>query len=419
MHRTFTLGLIALVLGVGLIALIETEPGYVLITYGDVIIETSLWVHLALVATVVLLLYGAVSLINALMSGPKSLSSWLGWRRSRQAAQLTTRGLISFIEGDWSRARSQLVKGAAASDAPLVNYLGAARASHRMNEPDQVSEYLAQADAAEPEASVAVSVTRAELLLQAGNFQQAVASLEQVPGNAARRPQVVGLLLQAYLGLEDWSKLAALLPEAKRSSVLPAHELLDLERRVYLALLRSCAGRTDGGVVESLRQQWQQLPAELKRDEELLHTYVGALVEAEAHAAAEKVILKSQKQRWDSGLARWYGYVASGSPARQLANAEAWLAQHEDDAQLQLCLGRLSARCELWGKAREYFENSYKLERSAEVCAELGRLLAAQGQERPAAAYYREGLALEEAQLPDIPLPVQSVPGGQRLQQPS
>ena len=53
-----------------------------------------------------------------------------------------------------------------------------------------------------------------------------------------------------------------------------------------------------------------------------------------------------------------------------------------------------SARDKLWGKARDYFESSYRVQRSPEICAELGRLLSGLGEPKVAAAYYREGLLL-------------------------
>ena len=88
---------------------------------------------------------------------------------------------------------------------------------------------------------------------------------------------------------------------------------------------------------------------------------------------------------------------------------------HADDAQLLLCLGRLAAREKLWGKARDYFESSYRLERSAETCAELGRLLVALGEPKVAAAYYREGLQLKETGLPELPMPESTIPAARRL----
>jgi HemY protein len=94
---------------------------------------------------------------------------------------------------------------------------------------------------------------------------------------------------------------------------------------------------------------------------------------------------------------------------RQLAQAESWLAAHPEDPQLLLCLGRLAARDKLWGKSRDYFERSYRLQRSPEICAELGRLLSALGEAGIAAAYFREGLLLRESHLPALPRPEKRV----------
>ena len=112
---------------------------------------------------------------------------------------------------------------------------------------------------------------------------------------------------------------------------------------------------------------------------------------------------------------RQYALVQCDDATRQLSRAEGWRSAHPEDAQLLLCLGRLSARDKLWGKARDYFENSYRLEPDAEVCAELGRLLAALGEPKIAAAYFREGLLEREDQLPQLPMPDDTAADGQLL----
>ena len=48
MRKLFALVLIALLLGVGVVALIETDPGYLLLAYGDYTLESSLWVGVVL-----------------------------------------------------------------------------------------------------------------------------------------------------------------------------------------------------------------------------------------------------------------------------------------------------------------------------------------------------------------------------------
>lgn len=413
MRRLFALMLIALLLGVGIVAVIETDPGYVLVAYGNYTVETSLWVGIVVLALFTLAVYLVLRLIRRLLGGQQSLASWLGGRRARASSRLTTRGLISFIEGNWVRARRQLLRGAKSSEAPLINYLMSARASYRLNEPDKMREYLGAAEDAESEAGIAVELTQAELRLHSGQYEQALATLVRARRNAGRHPYVLDLLHRAYYGLKDWSELVALLPELKKYKVLSAEALETLEREIHTALLAASASADESG--DALRQTWQKIPAHLKQDSALLDDYVALLVQGGFHAAAEKVIPRALKQNWDTKLVREYGYVVGQDSAKQLAQAESWLPAHTEDAQLLLCLGRLSAREKLWGKARDYFESSYRLERSAEICAELGRLLVALGEPKVAGAYFREGLQLRETELPDLPMPESTVPQSKRL----
>ena len=176
-------------MGVGIVAVIETDPGYVLVAYGNYTVETSLWVGIVLLGRLYPVdLCAVVRLIRRLLAGQNSLSSWLGSRRTRAASRLTTRGLISFIEGNWSRARRQLLRGARNSEAPLINYLMAARASYRLNEPEKMREYLGAAEDAESEAGIAVELTQAELKLHAGQYEQALATLVRAQAMPAATP---------------------------------------------------------------------------------------------------------------------------------------------------------------------------------------------------------------------------------------
>ena len=413
MRKIFTLALIALLLGVGIVAIIETDPGYVLVAYGNYTVETSLWIGLVILLVFTLLIYTVVRVFRRVLTGQNSISSWLGTRRTRAASRLTTRGLISFIEGNWNRARRQLLRGAKNSEAPLINYLMAARASYRLNEPDKMREYLGAAEEAEAEAGIAVELTQAEVKLHAGQYEQALATLVRARRNAGRHPYVLDLLHRAYYGLRDWNQLAELLPDLKKYKVLENDALAVLEREVYSEMLSASAGRDANG--DALRQAWQKMPGHLKHDGAMLKDYVSLLVAGGHDAAAEKVILRGVKQEWDSDLVRQYGYVEGEQTARQLAQAESWLQAHPEDPQLLLCLGRLCARDKLWGKARDYFESSYRLEHTPEICAELGRLLLALGEPKVAAAYNREGLQLSQTGLPDLPMPEATIPPAQRL----
>jgi len=413
MRKLFALILVALLLGVGVVAIIETDPGYLLLAYGDYTLESSLWVGLVLLVLLVLLLYGLLALVRRLLGGQKSLVGWWGSRRVRKASRLTRRGIINFSQGNWARARRELLRAAAGSDLPLVNYLLAAQASARLGEMDNMQEYLGAATETGPGAAVAVDLARAEMLLQAGQYQQALGVLLPLRETATRHPRALLLLQQAYTGVGDWQALAELLPVLKKHKLLPAAELERLERESSGRLLQQAGD--SGADVDGLCAVWHKLPAQTQRDPALLRLFVARLVDMKAYALAEKTILQALKHDWDAELVRLYGHVESPNPRQQLARAEGWLEAHPRDAQLLLCLGRLSARDKLWGKAREYYESSYRLQRSPETCAELGRLLAALGEANVAAAYFREGLLMRENTLPELPQPEKTVPNPRLL----
>lgn len=409
MRKLFIIILIALLAGVAVVALIETDPGYVLLAYGNYTLESSLWVGLLVLTLFTFAVYVVLRLVRKALSGQSSLAGWLGNRQSRKSSRLTNQGLFSFIEGSYTKSRRQLLGGIKGNNSPVLNYLGAARASQALNEPDKAREYLEAARSAQSGADVAVELTQAEMYLRSGEYRQALAALEKSRGNIARHPYVLELMCKAYIGLDDWSELAKLLPEMKKHKTLGVDELQELERRIYASLLKTSALDASDGTATQLQAQWQKLPAELKKDQEFSRAYVALLVQCGDIDSAEKIILRSLKKEWDTQLVRQYGLMKCANLGKQLAQAESWLSAHDGDAQLLLCLGRLCARDSLWGKARDYFEASYRLQHNAEICAELGRLLYGMGEEKVSGAYFREGLLLAQPSLPQLPMPVKAV----------
>ena len=306
---------VGLLLGVAVVALIEVDPGYVLIAYGDYTVETSLWVGAMVLLLFTGLVYVLLRIFRKVVGRNNSLSSWLGSRKARQGARLTNRGLISFIEGNWSKSRRQLLRGAKNNDAPLLNYLFAARASYQLNEIDKMREYLGAAEDSESEAGIAVELTQAELKLGTGQYEHALATLVRARRNAGRHPHVLDLLRKAYVGLNDWSSLCELLPELKKYKVLPENELSALELTAHSRLLEQ---KSEGADLEELRKRWQRLPTELKKQTGLAASYIKMLIELNAYEEAGKVILRCLKHRRNVGGKR--PFRSASPPASRPTN---------------------------------------------------------------------------------------------------
>jgi HemY protein len=235
-----------------------------------------------------------------------------------------------------------------------------------------------------------VALTRAELQLRGGRPQEALATLAPLQQSAAKHPQVLKLLQESYSALRDWPNVLQLLPQLRRLKVLTREQVAALEAQVTASLFEELRAQRQ---LENLRLRWQKLPRSLERNAEIVAQYTRGLAELGAAAEAEHILRQHLKRDWSEPLVALYGTIAGSDAARQLAHAEQWLAQHPGSAALQLSLGRLAIRNELWGKARDYFEASLNLAEDPQACAELGQLLARLGQHERSSQYYARGLA--------------------------
>lgn len=406
MKRIYFLLLLLLIASVALVAAIEYDPGYLLLSYGHYTVETSIWIGLLFFALLFLSVYVFFSVLRGFISRSRLLREWFSSRGYRHSREQTTRGLIAFTEGNWQQARRILSRAAKKSETPLLNYLIAARASFALGDKAKIKTFLQAADKSTSGASIAVDLTQADLQLRSGENEQALATLTRLRKNAGKHPFVLSLLKSAYWELKDWQGLFELLPELKKYHLLSDDEYRQLE----LATCKGCieeVAKAGDNTLDQLNQWWHKLSKNMRSNGEVVACFVQQLLAFDGETQAEKLIRDQLKREWDRELVDLYGRLEGDDTEKQLLHAERWLQERNSDPALLLCLGRLSIRNALWGKAREYFENSLKLENSAIVCAELGRLLAYLGEHEKSNNYFERGLISASA-LPDLSFPERS-----------
>jgi HemY protein len=384
---------IAAVLG-GLVGtLVVRDPGYVLLAYDDMAVETSLW--FALLALVVL--YFVVRLLvfvfARLATTGGSVGAWNRQRQSKKARAQTIRGLLLIAEGEWAEARRLLVLAGPRVDSPLVNYLSAARAAHAMSDVEGRDELLRKAHESTPGARFAVGLTQAQLQASAEQWEQCLASLLQLQSESPRHPLVLSILAECYEALQDWRALIELLPGIRRAKLRDKAELDELLQRAWRGRLAATA--------EDLPGLWAQVPKELRRNPDLVALYADRLVAAGLANDAEAAVRGALEHEWRSQLVQRYGEIVSDDADRQLIVAEGWLKSRPNDSALLLTLGRICLMNEQWAKAREYLEASLRLRHTPEVYGELGRLCVAMGDVDRGSEYLKQSVT----GLPDLPLP--------------
>jgi HemY protein len=385
---------ITLVLGAFMAHFLLGDPGYVVINFRGHVFEMS-------VPTLAILFFIGgffIWLIWFIVRAPRKLGEAAGRMRAGRAGQKLTLGMIQIAEGNFARGEKLLARAASGSDAPLFNYLQAARAAHLQGQDQRRDEWLKLAYEHTPEAANAVLLTQAELQLDREQYEQALATLRRLDDNSKDHSYAIALLGRLYYRLEDWEQLANILPRLKKHDHINQETIDKWATRIYVENLN----RVSSG--EAVVAEWKAIPKKFMNEPSLLKAYYMSLRRNDMHDKAEKDLAAALKADWRAPLVRLYGLVEGPDASKQLKRAENWLTDHSDDPDLLLTSARLCLRVELWGKARSYLETVLALRPTPEAYQVYGRLLNQMGEGDAAADAYRAGLGMvTDEPLPAIP----------------
>jgi len=404
MRRLLFIFSLSLLFGAILLSVIGRDSGYVLIAWGKTSIEMSLWMAM-------IIFLASLYAILFLMKLVYSLRYWLAnWKLGRQQ-KLTTKGWMDYAEGEWHRAVNSFLKAAPKAGASFSNYLMAARAANEMGDQNKAEEILQQAEQQAPKAHIAINLTRAEIQLQNRQWHECLTTLTYIRRKSPRHRAMLMMLRTVYTKLRQWENLQVLASDMRRAKVLDEHQLAALEREAIEHLLIDAADDVgkDSHPLQKLDAAWQRLPKASQQSRAMILQYAKGLSAFGAEAKAEELLRTTIKELFNINdvsdeLIALYGRIRGADPSRQLATAEVWSRSLPNNAAILLALGRLSLRNKTWEKAKHYFENSLRLDDSAETNLELGRLLVAMNDIERGKKHLEKGLRKNHI-LPVLPLP--------------
>ncbi|MEM9333776.1 MAG: heme biosynthesis HemY N-terminal domain-containing protein [Pseudomonadota bacterium] len=373
---------------------IQQDFGYVYIKFRGYQIEMSV----VMLGMLLLALVAAIWLVRRIFMAPRLIGEAAGRYRAARAGDKLMRGMIEVAEGNFAKGEKLLGRAATTSDAPLFNYLQAARAAHLQGNVTRRDEWLKLAYEDIPGAGNAVLLTQAELQIDSEQHEEAVATLRKLDENSHNHGYALVLLGKVYFNLGDWTNLADALPRIQKHGRIDAATLEAWTLRVHSEALRGAAD------ADALGKAYAAVPRKLLSKPTILEDYFESLIRTQQHDKAEAELGKAIGKEWRGFLVRLFGKVEGSDPSKQLTKAEGWLNQHPEDPDLLLAAARLCLRNELWGKARSYLESVITLRPSPEAYQVYGKLLNQLGESDAAAEAFRDGLGLVSAEpLPAIP----------------
>ncbi|HAZ59979.1 MAG TPA: hypothetical protein DCY89_00235 [Gammaproteobacteria bacterium] len=380
--------IVAIALGMGVAWTFDRDPGVVVLSYEGWVVQTSLSLWLSATLLLALAAFLLFKVCGWLLGIGLAVRWWCQKHNEHVAQRLLGEGFERLAEGDLLEAERLFVKGAARAQQPVLHYLAAAQAADRCQDIADRDRYLAQARQAGT-SHLAVQVTIAEIALKDGRLEDARSALDGLYRRLPRQPQVLRLLARLSELREDWQRIIEILPRLRSRHALPAADCDALETRAWQGLLNGASRE-----VSALSRVMRRLPRRLQDEPAFLLGQARALVEADAIIEAESLLRRALARQWRADLLAAYAELPVRPKLRALEQAEAWLKDRPEDADLHACLARLCMHNSLWAQARRHLDLAIARRAEPRWLHWLTETLNALGEDSGAADASRRGLAL-------------------------
>ena len=381
--------LLLVIAGAWLGAMIQMDAGYILLAWRQTTVEMSLWVGVVLMLITFAGLYTLLRLVFSVRAPWQFLLRWSAEGKLRRMQRQTRHGLLALANGQYERAEEKLGGLVANTTQPLVVIPALAEAEARLGKFAQAQARLQRLLTSMPEAFALVGLAQARIYIQQGDAEAALTPLQQITAKDKRHAQANELLLELLQGLQRWTDVIALLKVIGAAKQMSKDMLAQQQQKAYQLAFAQIKADQQG--FEQLLQLWHKAPSSVQESSHCRLALVQAMGQAEGNPATRtaEFIESSLKQQWDDDLVLAYAHLPMANVEAALKYAESWQQQAKNSAALQLTLGRLCRRLELWGKARDYLTASINIQASKEAHAELARLEQHLGRVDVALEHYR------------------------------
>ena len=371
--------------------LVKTLPYDVLIRTQDKIISIPL-IYWVIISFITVWLLGVVfKTLLLIWRSPQILSRSSETRRKRKADKMLRLGLHEFIAGQYPKAEKHLVKGATLSESlghsAVIFYENAAIAADRQNAPERRDSYLLKArQEAGHGDQVATRLTEAEVLIANKDYARAEKLLDTLTDR--RNPKLLALLDAAYAGQEKWAKAWELLPSLRNS--MDAEAFAEKRKNYARAMLNDTAALES---YSELSAAWRNIPAEIRREPEMILIYAGSLAENGHSDESDKVLVEQIKSTQNIAFIQAYSQLRSGNFKARLANMQQWESKHPNDALFLLAKAQIAYFAKDYETANAAVEESLKRHPSSEAFALWAQILEARDEPQAALAAYRQSVS--------------------------
>lgn len=389
------------------------DPGYLLVRYGGVVLETSIAIA---VLILVVGIWVSIWVVQLLRRGLKTTTRLADWQHSKAMLaqhQQQKKALLATLGGDWEQsfkalhAEDQILSDSA--EAQQRRFIRTALAAHTAH---------ARGDFAERDRVLRASknvllqlptlgpLLVAQWCLESGDIKNASKPLHQVLAVSKKNARAWSMLASVHIASKDWEeaeKCWAMLKKLGQPyyTGLRFHAF-DFQRQDVFAnpiaadslMLAKLLARRAGALKE-----YQELAPAQRRNIAFLIAWARELGVSQRGSEGAAVLAAALDEAWDASVFSQWSELALAAPEDGLQRASGWARGRTQDAHVQEVLGLLASHSEQWATAKDHFEAALKLlpekaHAKVRLYRQLGSVWRSLGDDHRALQYFSQAEAL-------------------------
>ncbi len=294
--------LIAIAIMISVAPTLIEDPGYILISTGDVILESTV---VAMFIRLIILFIVLSLLLKLLKGGINfSFAAWnkVAFASRRRALRDLNKGIAAYVLGDYKQAEHLLAKSADASSLEHIAYLVAADAAQKQSLKPNTEHYLTLLEKSSDTlkaAGLEAILIKIKLLIGQQNYQQAREVIDQHHKHIGHDARLLSLEIELSLIEKRFDYVIKQLSAAKKQKTITSTTITQWQNIAFYGAFNQQIAQHDNN---ALTQYWQQLPRKTKQVDVIVLAYCQVLAENNIHQPLAKILLPVIKKGADIKL---------------------------------------------------------------------------------------------------------------------
>ena len=389
------------------------DPGYLLVRYGGVVLETSIAIA---VLILVVGIWVSIWVVQLLRRGLKTTTRLADWQHSKAMLaqhEQQKKALLATLGGDWEQsfkalhAEDQILSDSAeAQQRRFIRTALAAHTAHARGDFAERDRVLRASKNVVLELPTLGPLLVAQWYLESGDIKNASKPLHQVLAVSKKNARAWSMLASVHIASKDWEeaeKCWAMLKKLGQPyyTGLRFHAF-DFQRQDVFAnpiaadslMLAKLLARRAGALKE-----YQELAPAQRRNIAFLIAWARELGVSQRGSEGAAVLAAALDEAWDPSVFSQWSELALAAPEDGLQRASGWAKGRTQDAHIQEVLGLLASHSEQWATAKDYFEAALKLlpekaHAKVRLYRQLGSVWRSLGDDHRALQYFSQAEAL-------------------------